>query len=190
MSRHEHQQSGTWLSSVGRALPPLGVVLLTLAWVWWSAVPKPAQLVLITIDTTRADRLSLYGFADATMPALERLARDGVVFDQAISVAPLTLPAHTSLFTGLFPPGHGVRDNAGRALDENHTTLAEVLRDRGYCTGAFVSSVVLDPSRGLAQGFEHYAGVLPGARREATPLQRRADEVVADAIRWFDGIGT
>ena len=74
----------------------------------------PVSVVLITLDTARADRLSPYGFGDATMPALDRLARDGVVFDQAATVAPLTLPAHTSLLTGLLPPRHGVRENAER----------------------------------------------------------------------------
>ena len=111
---------------------------------------RPLNLVIITLDTTRADRLPVYGFMDTSMPALDRLAREGVVFDQATSVAPLTLPAHTSLFTGLFPPGHGVRDNADEALAARHTTLAEVLRDRGFQTGAFVGSIVLGPERGLA----------------------------------------
>ena len=83
--------------------------------VWWQAarVRSPIGIVIISLDTTRADRLSVYGFMDATMPHLERLAREGTVFDQAISVAPLTLPAHCSLFTGLFPPAHGVRDLPG-----------------------------------------------------------------------------
>ena len=111
---------------------------------------------MITLDTTRADRLSPYGFMNVSLPHLERLAREGVVFDQATSVAPLTLPAHTSLFTGLLPPNHGVRDNADPPLEDTHTTLAETLLARGFRTGAFVGSVVLDPDRGLQQGFEEY----------------------------------
>ena len=147
--------------------------------------PSPAHVVIITLDTTRADRLSPYGFADLTMPALERVAREGVVFDRAMSVAPLTLPAHTSLFTGFFPPHHGVRDNAAPALAARYTTLAETLSSHGYCTGAFVSSVVLDADRGLQQGFERYLGVPPGENGKRSP-QRRADEVIDDAIRWLD----
>jgi glucan phosphoethanolaminetransferase (alkaline phosphatase superfamily) len=100
----------------------------------------PVGVVLITLDTARADRLSPYGFGDATMPALDRLAREGVVFDQATTVAPLTLPAHTSLLTGLLPPRHSVRENASAPLADQHVTLAEILEARGYRTGAFVGS--------------------------------------------------
>lgn len=158
---------------------------------WWRSLQQPAEpigVVVITLDTTRADRLSVYGFMDAAMPHLERLAREGVVFDQAASVAPLTLPAHASLFTGLFPPAHGVRDNADPPLSAEHTTLAEILRAQGFRTGAFVGSVVLDADRGLAQGFDQYRGVIhtdPRGRAPGPPRRRRGDEVVTDAIRWI-----
>jgi arylsulfatase A-like enzyme len=153
---------------------------------------RPLNVVIITLDTTRADRLPAYGFMDTVMPAIDELAREGVVFDQAMSVAPLTLPAHTSLFTGLFPPTHGVRDNADEALAARHTTLAEVLQARGFRTGAFVGSIVLGADRGLAQGFDRYSGVdtgrpEPGAFGPAA-RQRRADEVVSDAIDWLDAV--
>jgi arylsulfatase A-like enzyme len=148
---------------------------------------RPDGVLVITLDTTRADRLSPYGFMDATMPALERLAHEGVVFDRATSVAPLTLPAHTSLFTGLIPPKHGVRDNGDPALSHAHTTLAEVLSNRGFHCGAFVGSVVLDADRGLARGFEIYRGAVPF--KTAKLPERRADEVVADAVRWLDQVG-
>jgi arylsulfatase A-like enzyme len=163
--------SALWWSGAGRTKPPIGAIV-------------------ITLDTTRADRLSTYGFNDVSLPHLERLAREGVVFDQATTVAPLTLPAHTSLFTGLLPPNHGVRDNADTALDHAHTTLAEVLRARGFHTGAFVGSIVLDPTRGLQQGFEQYQAV---PADNSTPLpetrQRRADAVMNDAIRWLGTVG-
>ena len=163
----------------------------------------PIGIVLVTLDTTRADRLSPYGLMDVSMPHLERLAREGVVFDQASSVAPLTLPAHCSIFTGLFPPAHGVRDNADSALAPEHTTLAEILKSQGLETAAFVGSAVLDAERGLEQGFIQYRGVshttLKGrttgvvvdratSTMTADSRQRRADEVVTDATRWLDGI--
>ena len=150
--------------------------------------PHPPGVLLITLDTTRADRLSPYGFMDATMPHLERLAREGVVFDQATTVAPLTLPAHVSLLTGLLPPSHGVRDNADIALGDSHTTLAEILRGQGFRTAAFVGSVVLDPGRGLAQGFDEYRGVTANGGPVSANLQRRGDEVTSDAIRWLEGV--
>jgi arylsulfatase A-like enzyme len=165
---------------------------------WWHRArpePGPIGVVLITLDTTRADRLSPYGMMDVSMPHLERLAREGVVFDQASSVAPLTLPSHCSIFTGLFPPAHGVRDNADRALAPDHTTLAEILKARGFETAAFVGSAVLDPDRGLEQGFSQYRGVSRATLKgratsmvEADSRQRRADEVIADATRWLERI--
>jgi choline-sulfatase len=149
----------------------------------------PTGVVIVTLDTTRVDRLSPYGFMNVSLPHLERLAREGVIFDQATSVAPLTLPAHTSLFTGLVPPRHGVRDNADPPLADAHTTLAEVLQARGFRTGGFVGSVVLDPDRGLNQGFETYGSVGSTGSAGAALRQRRADSVVNEAIRWLDGVG-
>jgi arylsulfatase A-like enzyme len=150
--------------------------------------PAPASVVIVTLDTTRADRLSPYGFMNVSLPALERLAREGVVFDQAMSVGPLTLPAHTSLMTGLLPPHHGVRDNADSPLAGSHTTLAEVLRRCGFRTGAFVGSVVLDPDRGLDQGFEKYGEVGHAPDSKERRRQRPANEVVDDAIRWMASV--
>jgi arylsulfatase A-like enzyme len=127
------------------------------------------------------------------MPTLDRLAREGVVFDQATTVAPLTLPAHTSLLTGLLPPRHGVRDNASAPLLMEHVTIAEILEARGYRTAAFVGSAILDPDRGLRQGFQEYGSI---ARDTSSPLpppgcglQRRAGAVMDDAIRWLADVG-
>jgi len=122
-------------------------------------------VIIVTLDTTRADRLSPYGFMNVSLPAIERLAREGVVFDRASTVAPLTLTAHTSLFTGLLPPHHGVRDNADAPLAASTPTLAALLSARGFKTGAFVGSVVLGPERGLKQGFDEYRGVNAGDDR-------------------------
>ena len=144
--------------------------------------PTPQGIVLVTLDTTRADRLSPYGYADASMPGLDRLAREGVVFDRASTVATVTLPAHASLFTGLLPPRHGVRENTGGPLEPGFQTLAETLAAAGFRTGAFVGSSVLDVDRGLGQGFEVYKGV-QHAR------QRPAAAVVTEAIDWLETTG-
>ena len=114
------------------------------------------NLLLVTLDTTRADRIHAYGFDGIETPNLDRLAREGVLFEQAVSPAPLTLPAHSSIFTGKFPPAHGVRDNGGFFLDDRETTLAERLKRRGFTTGGFVGAYVLDHKWGIAQGFETY----------------------------------
>jgi arylsulfatase A-like enzyme len=156
---------------------------------WSRAVPPPPiGVVIVTLDTTRADRLSPYGFMNVSLPALERLAREGVVFDRASTVAPLTLTAHTSLFTGLLPPHHGVRDNADPPLAASTTTLASVLSARGFKTGAFVGSVVLGPARGLKQGFGEYHGV-NGNDDGSEERQRPGNQVMDDAIRWLDTVG-
>ena len=155
---------------------------------WRATHPQARNVVVITLDTTRADRLSPYGLRDVSMPALERLASEGVVFDQASSVAPLTLPAHCTLFTGLLPPSHWVRDNADPPLASEHTTLAEVLSGRGFRTAAFVGAEVLQAARGLFQGFEFYRNAVSIAESPAHPRRRRGDHVMTDAIAWLDEV--
>lgn len=151
---------------------------------------RATALVVITIDTVRADRLSMYGGHHASTPALDQLAREGVVFDRAISVAPLTLPAHCRRFTGLLPPAHGGRDNADRPLGEHNDTLAEALQRRGFQTAAFVGSVVLRADRGLAHGFDVYSDGATGARVRRSAPQWPAHEVVDEAIDWLAGRGS
>ena len=118
--------------------------------------PSDLNLLLVTLDTTRADRLGAYGFTAIETPNLDRIAREGVLFEHAVAPAPLTLPAHSSLFTSKLPPAHGVRDNGGFFLDERETTMAERLKSRGFRTGGFVGAYVLDHKWGVAQGFEKY----------------------------------
>jgi arylsulfatase A-like enzyme len=103
----------------------------------------------------------------------------------------LTLPAHTSLFTGLSPPRHGVRDNVDEALAAGHATLAETLQATGFRTGAFVGSIVPAPGRGLDRGFDEYTGpgsAVPNSAIESRARQRRADAVVTDAVQWLDSV--
>jgi arylsulfatase A-like enzyme len=145
---------------------------------------RPSGLVIITLDTTRADRLPAYGFGSISTPAIDELASRGAVFDEAVSVAPLTLPAHTSLFTGLYPALHGVRENSSRPLDRSHATLAGVLHDRGFQTAAFVGSIVLAADRGLATGFDVYDD--GRANATPTPKRRQGSEVVDRATSWID----
>lgn len=150
------------------------------------------NLLVVTLDTTRADRVGAYGRpAASSTPAFDRLAREGVLFEQAMTSAPLTLPAHATMFTGHFPPQHGVRDNGGFFLDPSATTLAERLQARGYRTGAFVGAFVLDAKWGLDQGFEHYADDFDLSKVKALSLgnvQRRANEVVDLALPWLESV--
>src|SRR6185437_6098081 len=121
--------------------------------VWRAFVfsPRP-NVLLITLDTTRADRLGCYGYAPALTPTLDALAARGVLFERAYTPAPLTLPSHASIMTGLYPPGHGLVTNGRGRLDENISTLAEIFRDAGYDTGAFLGSFVLHSKFGLERG--------------------------------------
>ncbi len=152
-----------------------------------SRPPRPHALVIITLDTTRADRLPAYGFGSVSTPALDRIAAEGVVLNRAMTVAPLTLTAHTSLFTGLYPPHHGVRDNADRALDSSRATLATILHAAGFKTGAFVGATVLASDRGLARGFDVYDD--GGAEGTPPPRRRAGDQVVDAALGWLDHVG-
>jgi arylsulfatase A-like enzyme len=116
---------------------------------------KPPNLILITLDTLRADALGIYGSGRGASPELDRLGGDGVVFERAITSAAETLPSHATLFTGLHPFEHGVRSNAGFTLDEEQETLAERLRDAGYVTAAEIAAPVLQERTRIAQGFAH-----------------------------------
>jgi len=145
---------------------------------------RPRSLLVITLDTMRADRLPPYGFSGVATPALDRLAAEGVVFDEAFAAVPLTFPSHASLFTGMYPPRLGVRDNVGAPLAAEFKTLAEILRERGLTTAAFVASGVLAAGRGVDQGFGIYRDSAPDCA--GTPRARRpANEVVEDAMAWL-----
>ena len=171
-----------------------GLVLVSVAAapvlrVWWRerrvrAAPRPLDVVLITLDTTRADRLGCYGGGD-TSPSLDGLARSGVLFRRAYAHVPLTAPSHSSLLTGLLPPRHGVRDNGGYVLKPDAPTLAEPFVEAGYRTAAFVSAFVLDRRFGLARGFATYEDDVA-----ATAGDRMLDAVPGDvtvdrALAWL-----
>jgi arylsulfatase A-like enzyme/Tfp pilus assembly protein PilF len=172
----------------------LGVAVLagTGWWVWGRDVAAaPMNVVLITLDTLRADHLGAYGATGVRTPHLDRFASQGVVFDQVMSTAPLTLPAHSSIMTGQFPPKHGVRDNGGFFLGPEQVTLAEILTARGYQTGATVGAFVLDSKWGLDQGFGTYQDDFDLTNVKAMSLasvNRPGNEVVDLALKWLDGV--
>jgi arylsulfatase A-like enzyme/Tfp pilus assembly protein PilF len=156
---------------------------------WVPGFERRPNLLLISIDTLRADRLGSYGYRAAETPALDALASRGLRFTQATTVTPLTLPAHASLLTGTFPPHHGVRDNGGFYLDDAEVTLADVLKERGYRTGAFVGAFVLDSRWGLAQGFDRYFDDFDLAKYDMSTgldaAQRPGEDVVSSASEWL-----
>jgi len=159
----------------------LGVALLA------SCSPRP-NVVLVTFDTTRYDRFGCTGDAEARTPVVDALAERGLLFDRAYASVPLTLPAHTTILTGLDALGHGVHQNGRFRVSDALDTLAEILRGHGYATAAFVSAFVLDPRYNLDQGFEVYGAE---SRRNSDPLdstvpQRPGAEVTEDALAWLE----
>ena len=146
-----------------------------------------ANVLVISMDTLRRDHLAPYGASFET-PAASRLAREGVVFDRAVSHVPLTLPSHTSLFTGLYPPNHAVRDNGGFQVSDETTTLAERFQAAGYRTAAFVAAYVLHSRWGIAQGHDTYDDLFDYAGledRALTDVERPAAPVVDAALQWL-----
>jgi tetratricopeptide (TPR) repeat protein len=153
-------------------------------------VDRPS-VVLITLDTTRADRLEPYGTEDVETPALSRLAREGIVFEHAVATSPVTAPSHASLLTGLYPPRHGVRNNSTHYLPGHIPTLAEWLSEAGYRTAAFVSTVILDSRYGLDQGFEVYDDEIrsgSAGRERRMTVERPAGATTDRALAWLDGL--
>ena len=169
-----------------------GGVLVWTLWPQAGGSRSDLNVVLITLDTLRADHLGAYGSKDVRTPNLDQLAREGVVFEQAMTTAPLTLPAHSSIMTGQFPPRHGVRDNGGFFLGPGQVTLAEVLSAQGFKTGATVGAFVLDSKWGLDQGFATYQDDFDLTNVRAMSLasvKRPGNEVVDLALKWMDTVG-
>lgn len=151
-----------------------------------SAQARRPNVILVSIDTCRADRLSCYGFERNTTPNIDAIAVEGVLFRRAIAPTSVTLPSHSSMMTGTTPPFHGVHDNQMYRLADSNVTLAEVLRDNGYETGAVVGSFVLDPKFGLAQGFDFYdANMLRSGASKRTLNDRPAVEINRIARPWL-----
>ena len=147
------------------------------------------NVLLVTLDTTRADRLGCYGYSRGKTPNLDALAAAGVLFQNVYAQVPLTLPSHCSIMTGTTPLSHGVHNNGSYVLAPGRTTLAEMLKARGYLTAAFVASFSIDSRFGLDQGFDLYDdNFLPGLPMKPVNSERRADAVAALFTAWLDGL--
>lgn len=163
------------------------LLLLTMA----ACVPRPSNpapprtVLLLSIDTLRADRLGIYGATSPPTPSIDTLGGESLVFETAWSPVPVTLPAHVSMLTGLLPPRHGVRANGVHRLRQDVILATEPFRRAGFATAAFVGGYPLHRSFGLAKGFDHYDDALHDARRAYHPRERRGEEVVARALGWL-----
>ena len=153
-----------------------------------SATRPPDTVVLVTIDTLRADRVGAYGWRGARTPALDGLAARGARFERAYATAPITLTSHASLLTGLYPPGHGARHNGVHA-NAGLVTLAAALRERGFATAAFVAAFPLDRRFGLDAGFDLYSDRMPRGADGRPANERPGRAVVDEAIDWLGRVG-
>lgn len=153
-----------------------------------SSVPKKAEnIILITIDTLRADALSVYGSKTPT-PFMQQFSENAAVFDRAFTSAPITLPAHTSLFTGMYPPSHGVRHNGVYKAQSSLTLLSELAHNAGFATAAFVGAAPLAANYGLNQGFDVYDDAFPPAPNQQGMFayaERNAEQVRLAAQNWL-----
>jgi arylsulfatase A-like enzyme/Flp pilus assembly protein TadD len=150
--------------------------------------PSPkSNVVLITIDTLRADRLGCYGYTKAQTPNLDRIAAQGVLFTNAVSHVPLTRPSHASIFTGLYPFQHGIHDNIASPLNSKIPTLAETLKKNGYRTAGFVASFVINSQSGLQRGFDSYDDRFDPKKQPtdfAMNLEKRGNEILEEFQSW------
>ena len=149
------------------------------------------NLLLITIDTLRADHLGCYGYEDANTPHIDSLASEGVLFTYAFTPVPITLPSHVTIMTGLYPIQHGIRNNGNYILGQERITLAEIMKAKGYMTGACIGAFVLDSLFGLDQGFDFYDDSLPkeGAATMLLENERRAEAVTQAGLKWLQNNG-
>jgi arylsulfatase A-like enzyme/Tfp pilus assembly protein PilF len=157
-----------------------------------ASAPASGPIVLISIDTLRADHLPAYGYTHVKTPAIDALAADGLVFERAYSHAPQTLPAHTSILSGRLPFDTGVRDNLGFVVKPGERLLPQMLHERGFSTAGIVSAFVLRKETGIGQGFDLFDAEMPPAPIESNISQVQRDGAQSEAIaeRWLDGVGT
>jgi choline-sulfatase len=165
-----------------------GIVSLVLFLVPYAGISAiQPDVVIITIDTLRADRVGCYGYAKAETPTMDQLAKEGILFRNAVSHVPLTRPSHTSIFTGLYPFEHNVHDNVAPPLDNKIPLLAELLRTNGYNTGAFVASFVVNSQSGLHRGFDVFADKFDAQKQPtefALNLEKRGSQIYDEFADW------
>ena len=157
-----------------------------------ASAPVPGPVILISIDTLRADHLPAYGYKAIKTPAIDALAADGVVFERAYAHSTQTLPSHAAMMTGRLPFENGVRDDEGASLGADERPLAQMLRDRGYATGGVVSSGLLRRATGLARGFDFFDDDVPAGDGDLSPAARHRSGAASEEIaeRWLGGLGT
>ena len=162
------------------------------AWWLWHPGRGEGPIVLISVDTLRADHLPAYGYRGVATPAIDALAADGILFERAYAHSPQTLPSHASILTGRLPFETGVRDNIGFTLDPGMPTLAERLRDRGLATGGVVSSFVLRKETGIARGFDFFDDRMPPSApdRPMGEVQRPGEDSLQVATAWMETLAS
>src|SRR3977135_1114010 len=164
-------------AAVGRRLAAVG------GWRYARAsAPVSGPIIIISIDTLRADHLPAYGYKKVRTPAIDALAADGVVFERAYSHAPQTLPAHASMLSGQLPFETGVRDNVGFTVKAGERLLPQMLRERGFATGGIVSAYVLRKETGISQGFDFFDGDMPPTTPELSIGQVQRDGGASEKI--------
>jgi tetratricopeptide (TPR) repeat protein len=182
-----------------RARWPLGLALVMLVAAvagallsqrFHGSASRSGPVILISIDTLRADHLPVYGARGPRTPTIDALAADGVVFDNAYAHSPQTLPSHVSILSGRLPFQHGVRDNVGFAVKPDERLLPGMLHNAGYVSGGFVSAYVLRDETGVGKSFDHYDARMPPSSPEVAigQLQRDGASTLEAAERWLDGV--
>ena len=188
MTRRAPVRARRWLASLIIALFFVAVAgAAAIGW-WYARESPPHQgpILLVSIDGVPAADLSIYGAQRSDTAAIDALANDSVVFERAYTHSPQSLPAHTSLLTGQLPIEHGVRDDAGFSLSTEASTLAELLRNRGFATGGAVSSFLLQAGTGLGQGFAYFDDEMPtGPSDEVAATARGGSQTIDSAERWM-----
>lgn len=179
--------------ALARLAIPLAAIVIAVAGWLFVAHPRsgdgPGPLILISIDTLRADHLPAYGYKGVATPSIDALAADGVLFERAYAHAPQTLPSHVSILSGQLPFEHGVRDNIGFTVRPGQPMLPQLLHARGYDTGGFASSFILRKETGIGQGFRVYDADTPPVSPGSTAATVRRDgaRTLEVAERWLDG---
>ena len=165
-------------------------VLLYIGWLYFGPEAGPynkiRNVLVISLDATREDVLSCYGFKHNTTPNIDALAGEGVLFENTYAPLSLTLPSHCTMLTGTIPPYHRVHDNNGYRLNNSNVTLAEILKENGFVTGAIVGSIILDSKYGMDQGFDSYDDNFQNERSPIFILERQAEEGERIATKWLE----